>query len=124
MPRGVPKSGKRKSIVIELPKGFRAISGGGDFAPTWDYMREKSITGVVQSFGEVPSRFKKGEVQRNLVIKTADGERTIWESAGTRPFFDKANKVKKGTAIVCTFTGLLKIKGRKEPMKQFLCGIK
>lgn len=72
----------------------------------------------------MPSRFKKGEVQHNLTVKQSDGtELTLWESAGTRPFFDPANKVKKGTRIHCTFTGLLKIKGKKEPMKQFLCGI-
>lgn len=120
------KSGAKRGrppITVELPKGFRAITGGGDFAPSWDYVKQREITGAVVKFGEVPSRFKKGETQKNLTVKTASGEYTIWESAGTRPFFDPANKVKKGTKIHCTFTGLLKIKGRKEPMKQFLCGI-
>lgn len=46
MPRGAPKSGKRKSITVELPKGFRAITGGGDFAPTWDHVKQKVLSGT------------------------------------------------------------------------------
>lgn len=117
------KKAGRPAKSVELPKGFRPITGGGDFAQSWDYMKQKEITGKVISFGEVPSKYKKGETQKNMVVETSDGPRTIWESAGTRPFFDPDNKVKKGTKIHCTFAGLLKIKGRKEPMKQFLCGI-
>jgi hypothetical protein len=119
------KAGKvtRGGKGLQLPSGFKAISGGG-MAQTWDYMRQKTLVGTIKSFHTVASSYKddkgKPKKQRNAVVEQKGGEQvTVWESAGTRPVFD----LKKGAKIAIVFRGLVKIKGRKEPMKDFQVGV-
>lgn len=107
--------------TAKLPKGFKAISG---FGGSWDFKKEKVLVGVVVSFKTIDSQYKddrgKPKKQRLATIRRADGsEVTVYESGALKPLFD----LKKGTKIAIAFRGLKKIKGRKQPMKDFELGV-
>lgn len=115
---GVPRKGTYKTAT--LPKGYEPISG---FAPSWDFQQEPLLEGVVVSFGEVASKFKKGEMQRNCIIETKDGEQlTVWESATLTSLFDD---FAEGESVAIAFTGYGPItKAGRKPAKLFSIGYK
>lgn len=103
----------RKKVSVKPPKGFVAI---GTLAKSWEFRKHPILTGTIQSFGEVMSKFKRGEKQRNAIIQSDElGSVTVWESAGTRPLFSLA----EGTRVCVLYEGEQKIKGRKLPMHAF-----
>lgn len=112
-----------KKVAPQLPKGFKAISGLGS---TWDFEKEPCIEGKIVTFGEVQSRYKdpetkKFKMQKNCTIELKDkSTRTVWESAALRSLFDQ----KEGAQVAIVFLGRKKLEGRKEPMKNFLVGVK
>lgn len=112
------KKGTKGVKVGALPKGFKPITGGK--GSSWAYRDEPTLSGTLLKFGEVPSKYKKGETQRFAEIKRdGDGATiTVWESAGTRPLFE----LKKGKRIAVAYLGEKKIKGRKQPMHDFAVG--
>ena len=104
---------EKARIKVELPKGFKAITGGGFH--TWDFEAEPVIQGSIVKFGETPSKYKGKPPQKYCVISTTKGERTVWESAALAPLFD----CKKGKEVFISFDGRKKIPGRDKPMKLF-----
>lgn len=114
----VPKKGTYKTAV--LPSGYKSISG---FAPSWDFQKEPLLEGKIVSFGEVASKFKKGEMQRNVIIETKDGEQlTVWESATLTALFDE---FAEGEGVAIAFTGYGPItKAGRKPAKLFSLGYK
>ena len=104
-----------------LPKGFKAISG---FGGSWDFKKERVLIGNVVGFKTIDSQYKddrgKPKKQRIATIRRADKtEVSVFESGALRPLFD----LKKGTKVAIVFRGLKKIKGRKQPMKDFEIGV-
>lgn len=113
----VPRKGSYKTAT--LPKGYEAISG---FAPSWDFQKDPLLEGVVVSFSEAPSKFKKGEVQRNCIIETKEGEQlTIWESATLKSLFEE---FEEGESVAIAFMGYGPIVKGKSPAKLFSIGYK
>lgn len=107
--------------TAKLPKGFKAIAGFGGF---WDFKKEKVLVGVFVGFKTIDSQYKddkgKPKKQRVATIRRADGsEVSVFESGALRPLFD----LKKNTKVAIAFRGLKKIKGRKQPMKDFEIGV-
>lgn len=109
------KSVARRRVVSELPKGYKAITGGG----SWQYELKPVLEGALVKFGKTPSKYKKGETQRFAILATKDGDVTVWESAALRALFDLKPKAK----VCLMFRGMKKIKGRKLPMKDFVVGV-
>ena len=107
----------KATTTAELPKGYKAITGGG----SWKYKELPLLEGVLIKFGSTPSKFskKKGDVQRFAIIATGDGDVTVWESAGTRALFD----VKPKKKVCIAYRGEVKIKGRKQSMHDFVVGV-
>lgn len=112
---------KAKQRTVSLPKGFKAISG---FGGSWQFKTEKTLVGSVVGFKTIDSQYKddrgKPKKQRIATIRRADGtEVSVFESGALRPLFD----LKRGTKVAIIFKGLKKIKGRKQPMKDFEIGV-
>lgn len=107
---------------VSLPKGFNPIAAGGQFAPSHDFRLEKICTGALLAVRK--TTFDKGKKDERTVriatIKTAKGERSVWESAGNRALFD----VKKGTQVFVQYIGMKKLKGKKNAMREFVVAVK
>lgn len=110
-------------LKVELPAGFKAIQGGGDFAPSWDWKKQPVIEGIMHGIRSVKLP-KKGKIPAREVqvytIRTKDGDVGVWESAGLRAL----KEVKKGKQVAIVYLGQKKIKGRPQPMRDFQVGVK
>jgi hypothetical protein len=118
MAKATAKSATKK---VELPKGFKAITGSGDFAPNWDFEKQPLIEGVLKAVRAVTqNKGKKDEREVNVyTITTKGGDLTVWESTALRALQD----VKKGKRVAIAFQGFRKLKGRPQPMKDFTVGV-
>lgn len=108
-----------KNGKVQLPKGFTAITGGGN---SHDFKKEKTLQGVLVGVKKVTqNKGKKDErTVRLAIIRKADGTETaVWESAGNRALFD----VKKGKKVFIALVGMKKLPGRKQPMKDFVVAV-
>lgn len=114
---------KTAKAKVQLPSGFKAIQGGGDFAPSWDWKKHPVIEGIMQGIRAVKLP-KKGKIPAREVhvytIRTKDGDVGVWESAGLRAL----NQVKKGKQVAIAYLGQKRIKGRPQPMRDFVVGVK
>jgi hypothetical protein len=106
---------KSKTVrrMVELPKGFKAISAGGD---SWHPKKVgDSITGVLVGVKEVkfPAEKRGTKIVRPARsvkvynIKTATGDMGVWGSAGLKALAE----VKKGKRVFIHFDGM----GRAKP---------
>lgn len=103
-----------KNGKVALPKGFTAITGGGN---SWDFKKQKTLQGVLKKIeGPFKSKQYKDKEFRVARIETKDGEVSVFERAGTRALFD----LKKGSKVFIGYVGKKKIPGRKEPMEEFI----
>lgn len=106
----------------QLPKGFKAITGGGGNSVEWK--KGLVVTGNVVEIKVIPKKNpKKGEDpnMRLMVIKTKDGDVGVWEKAGLRALFDVA---KKGKAVYIEHIGMGKAKKGESAPNLFIAGIK
>lgn len=113
----------KKSVAPQLPKGFKAISGGGGNSVEWK--KGLVITGNVVEVKTIEKKgpLKKGEdpTTRLMVIKTKTGDVTVWEKSALRALFDAA---KKGKAVYIEHIGMGKAKKGQSAPNLFIAGIK
>lgn len=114
----MPKS--KRSPGNAIPSGYTQVQSG-DRAPFHDFTKKKTLEGKVIGRHSFTDRWKN----KKDILEVADletGEVTaISESASLKGIFKRA---KKGSAIFVRFDGLVKIKGRKQPMRQYTTAIK
>lgn len=116
-----PNNAKWKGVA--LPSGYNAIQTG-DFGQRWDFEARPVIEGsVVDAPRDVEQGTGKNKrITRVIDVKEKDGTTTaIWESAALQGFFDS---VKKGSQVSIAFRGYRPTGKGKNPMKDFVAGIK
>lgn len=115
------KAKERLFESVKLPPGFRQVSSG-NFPPIWNFKAQPVLQGTVHEIKTVATKIgRKAQDTRLMVIADADGVLTsVWESAALSGLFDEAQK---GDKVHIQFTGMIKIKGRQQPMKGFTAGI-
>lgn len=107
---------------FEVPAGYKTLDVDNAMPPPHDFKSNPVCEGKVLSIKLV----KKGtgtlkKDTRVMALKTAFGDRGVWETATLAPYFDK---LKKGQNIFIQHLGMKKIKGRKQSMHMFQVYIK
>lgn len=109
---------KPKSSGSRIPAGMRQVQTGG-LPPFHDFSKHKELDGKVVTIRTFKNRW--GRKQRSMDVADENGVLcSVTESAALRGLFDQA---KKGKRVVIRFLGAKKIKGRKNPMRQYECYI-
>lgn len=115
------KKEKVAAIKPQLPKGFKALEGGGKFwsgQKPGDQITGKLVKSTVKHFpkGKYPAR------DANVyILHTADGRDVeVTQSGG----LNAMEQVKKGQTVCIVFLGMKKLKGRREPMREYAVGVK
>lgn len=112
---------KAKTLKAGLPAGYKPITGGGDFAPAWDYEAKPVLEGTLISSKSVhiPARGKiKASDKKVYTIEQKDGKQVVvWESAGLRAL----SEVKKGARVAVAHLGIRKISGGRK-FREFAVG--
>ena len=115
------KTARVQKLGHNLPKGFTAISGGGNTV-VWE--EGVVVTGIVQEVKEITLKnVRKGQkpTARLMRIKTKEGEMAVWEKAALVGLFDK---VKKGNAIYIECIGMGEAKKGQNAPYLFNAGMK
>ena len=112
-------------MKASLPKGFKAITGGGGDAIEWKKAGQ-IVHGVVIEVKTVARKvFKKGEDPNFRILRIKEKgtgkEVGVFEKAALRGLFDAA---KKGREVYIEFLGMGKKVGKKSPPYLFNAGIK
>lgn len=106
----------------EMPEGYRRTAG--NFPQIHDFKKEPILTGIVQEIKTVAMKMR-GKASETRIMSVAQHETgeisAVWESAALQGLFDEA---KKGDDVFIKFTGMIRVKGRAQPMKGFDAGIK
>jgi hypothetical protein len=115
---------KKSATKTKIPKGFTAVSAGGQFGEWHDFNKQKILTGKVVEIGKYNGEY--GE-QKTLTINAGKTLHTISESAGLKGLF--AEKNLKGREVYIVFEGLVKIPpkrkgGKPKSFKKFVTAIK
>lgn len=119
---------KRKNkIRFQLPKGYKAIEGGGSSWKTekkGDHIEGKMAK--VKSI-RMPARGKKGtasyQAPRDVnlyTIETKDGPVSLFQSAGLKAL----ESVKKGQSVFIQYIGKRVITKGQNPMREFIVATK
>lgn len=112
----------KERIKIELPKGYKAITGMGGEPVNWK--KGVVIEGIVTETKTLKRKNpKKGEslTMRLMNVKTKDGDKTVWEKAALTALFDM---VKKGNTVYIQHIGMgIAKKGQSAP-HLFVAGLK
>lgn len=107
---------KQKQQRSKVPAGMRQVQTGG-LPPFHDFSKHRELDGKVVAVRKFKDRW--GNKKRSMDIADSDGVLcSVTESAALRGLF---NQAKIGKRVVIRFLGSKKIKGRKNPMKQFEC---
>lgn len=104
-----------------IPAGYERVQSG-DFAQAHDFKKWPVLEGEVLGIKTLTQG--KGKEKREVrlaVVHRGDVPVTLWESAALGSFFDQ---VKIGDRVYVKFDGLIKLRGRKQPMKAFTSAIK
>lgn len=98
--------------------GWKPIAGSR-FPDIFDFKKKKELVGHVSQVKTVSIRRGKKLVQSKIAyIVDSDGVLWgVWQSAALEGFF---GEIKKGMEVKIQYRGLLKIKGQKNPMKDFV----
>lgn len=115
------KVSKSANGKVQLPKGWKAITGGGN---SWKPAKSgESIEGVMLG-SKVVSLPKNGRIPARDVnvytVKTKDADVDVWQSGGLKAL----EKIKKGKPVYIQFLGMKKIKGQAQPMREYLVATK
>lgn len=104
-----------------IPERYKIVQSGS-FPDIYDFTKHNVLEGTVSQIKTVTTRRgKKLDKSRIAYIANTDGEVFgVWESAALREFM---GQIKKGDEVFIRFNGLKKIKGQKNPMKDFTTGI-
>lgn len=111
---------------VEIPTGYKVIESG-DFAPIHNFSKKgETLEGKVISIKK--STFKKYKNSRAMTLKLFDGRRVaVWSCKDLDGLYDEAQNMltaKEEPEVFMTFLGLGKKKGKNNPMKLFVSGIK
>lgn len=123
--KGKAKGGFKATGTVEdvLPQigGEYVELPTGDFGPnvTWE-KKGQEIEGELIALRTVTI---KNKPQRVITLRTADGDRSLWEAKGLITLFDNFAAIQGYTAKI-TFTDTVKVKGRREPMRLFRVFVK
>lgn len=114
---------KKTAAAVQLPKGFKPITGGGGDSVDWD--KTPIVQGNVIEIKTIQKKNpKKGEdpTTRLMRIKTKEGaEVAVWEKAGLKALFEVA---KKGKAVFIQHLGMGTAKKGQSAPHLFAAGIK
>lgn len=113
----------RAKPASKLPKGFTAISRGGDSWPNDDTKTGEVLEGNIVEYKTIPTKYNKKPERENVaVVERADGTKvTVWESSVLEPLFDEDYT---DCAVWLRFDGLsAKKKKGQNPAKLFTIGI-
>lgn len=119
------KKNDTKKIVEQfeaVPEGYEAYSAESEFGDTVDFDKTPEVSGEVKEIKTV--EFGKGrsaKESRVMTLITETGLKSVWESAKLKGLFDEAEA---GWNILIRFVGRVKVKGRKEEMKDYRVFIK
>lgn len=109
----------RRKAGTEIPAGFKSANVEGQFGNTHNFEAEPLLIGKCTGIATVKTSNGKQQI---MSIQKADGSLAgVWQSFMLKNLF-KMKPVKKQVFI--RFEGTRKIKGRKEPLKLFSCGVK
>jgi hypothetical protein len=111
---------KKSTVKSELPKGYRDITGGASWRPKKPgehiegrYAGSKTI--------HLPKKGRQAARDLNIHrIDTVDGQLEVLQSAGLKAL----EGLKKGTSVYIQFTGMKKLGGGRNPMREFVVGTK
>ena len=104
----------------QLPKGFKEITGQGNFWKGND--KGDTITGKLKGtrVHTFPKEGRREARDANVyLLDTADGEVEVTQSGG----LGALTKVKKGQTVYIEFVGMKKLPG-KSPMREYIVGVK
>lgn len=111
----------KRNAVGAAPEGYERV-GSGDFAQSHDFKKYPVLEGEVLATKTIEQGIgKKRRDVRIAVVHRGDVPVTLWESAALAGLFDA---VKVGDRVWVKYTGPIKIRGRKQPMKGFDSAIK
>lgn len=106
---------------VTLPKGFKAITGGGDsWKPT---KKGAAIQGVLSGVKTIHQE-KRGKMPARDItlytIKTKEGDVNVWGSAGLRAL----ENVRKGKEVYIQYLGEKDVGKGKNPMRDYMVATK
>lgn len=116
------KAKERMFPQSKIPEGFRRLETG-NFPPVHDFTKAAELQGTVNSIKTVEVKTGR-KVDKTRIMYVADENGvlvSVWESAALEGLFDEA---KPGDEVYIQYTGPIKIKGRKQPMKGFQTAIR
>lgn len=120
-----PRRAKAKKLSgfkgFKLPAGFKAMEVESNIAPVHDFEVEPEIIGKVVCINDIPKGGKIKKDTRVLVLRTAKGDRSVWESAVLGSYFDK---MRKGKTVWIRLTGYAPKKRGQNPAKLFVVAVK
>lgn len=103
-----------------IPADFIQVQSG-DRAPFHDFKQEKILVGKVTGIHSFTDRWKNKKRIMEIVNTDTGEVSAVSSSAALKGLFKQA---KKGSEVYIRFEGLVKIKGRKLPMRQYTTAIK
>lgn len=115
------KREKVKTIKPALPSGFKALENIGKF-----FSGKEPGDQLVGKLVKVESKhFPKGRYPARdanvYTIRTKDGNDVeVTQSGG----LGALQQVKKGQTVAIVYLGMKKLKGRREPMREYAVGVK
>lgn len=115
------KREKVKAIKPALPSGFKALDNIGKF-----FSGKSPGDQLVGKLVKVETRhFPKGRYPARdanvYIVETKEGQKVeVTQSGG----LGAMEQVKKGQTVAIVFIGMKKLKGRREPMREYLVGVK
>lgn len=107
---------------VTLPKGFKAITGGG--GDSWKPEKAgATLHGVMAGSKSVHFEKKGNQPARDVniyTIRTKEGDVNVWASAG----LSALEKIKKGKEVFIQYLGLKKMGKGKNPMRDYIVATK
>jgi len=110
---------RTKATASELPAGFKSANVQGQFGNMHNFEAQPLLIGRCKGIATVKT--KNGKQQVMTIEKEDGGLAGVWHSYMLSALFNQ-KPVRKQVYI--RFEGVRKIKGRKEAMKLFSCGVK
>ena len=110
---------RSKSALPDIPAGFKSATVTGQFGNMHNFEAEPLLLGKCTAI--TPVKTKNGK-QKIMTIQKEDGSLAgVWHSYMLHDLFERKPLKRQ---VYIRFEGVRKVKGRKEPMKLFSCGVK
>jgi len=112
-------SRKAKTQAQDLPAGFKSANVEGNFGEIHDFEKQPVLQG--ECVGVQPVKTKNGKTTIMTIRKEGGILAGVWHSYMLDSLFTQNPK---GKTVYIRLNGYQKVKGRREPMKLFSCGVK